>query len=198
MKVFVAFVALAAAEKKVPPRHPLQRLKKLNAFAAEWVTDNLSAKQAANWTPKFDRNAGRMERRFELCGYYDDQSEHGGPRERRQADEDELIERYDKTNPMRGIQQITRGFSKWAQRYIADCKVQPAKQVDRMAKWYGQLLGKLQDNMTTEEPATEPPVKWSQSHLKTSGTALHQLETSVASRLGQQSVLELAILFTKL
>ena len=43
------------------------------------------------------------------------------------------------------------------------------------------------------EPATDPPVE----HLKTSfsrrpnrGTTLHQLETSVASRLGQQQVLE--------
>merc|ERR1711997_49898 len=158
MKVFVpAILALAAADdKKVPPRHPLQRLKKLTTFAGEWCGDNLTDKQADNWVPKFEANAARMERRFELCGYYDDQSEHGGPRERRSAEE---IKRYDQANPMRGIQQITRGFSKWAQRYIADCKVQPAKQVDRMAKWYGQMLGKLQDNMTTEEPATEPPTE---------------------------------------
>merc|ERR1712078_626997 len=50
MKVFAATVlALATAEKKVPPRHPLQRLNKLNKFANEWVSDNLDAKQAANW-----------------------------------------------------------------------------------------------------------------------------------------------------
>jgi len=148
MKLFVpAVFALAAADdKKVPPRHPLQRLKKLTSFSAEWCTDNLTDKQAANWVPKFEANAARMERRFELCGYYDDQSEHGGPRERRQAEDESDIERYDQSNPMRGIQQITRGFSKWAQRYIADCKVQPAKQVDRMAKWYGQMLDKLAAN----------------------------------------------------
>ena len=153
MKVFApaVFALVAADEKKVPPRHPLQRLNKLNMFAAEWCGDNLTAKQAANWVPKFDRNAGRMERRFELCGFYDeDQLPHGGPepsRKRRSgADDDNDFIRYDKENPMRGIQQITRGFSKWAQRYIADCGLQPARQVDRMAKWYGQMMDKLAAN----------------------------------------------------
>merc|ERR1712051_884128 len=104
-------------------------------------------KQAANWTPKFERNAGRMERRFELCGFYDEnQLPHGGPSERKRRSDEEDFERYDKENPMRGIQQITRGFSKWAQRYIADCGLQPARQVDRMAKWYGQMMDKLAAN----------------------------------------------------
>ena len=157
MKLFVvATVAtVAVAEKKVPPRHPLQRLNKLNKFANEWVSDNLSEKQALNWGPKFDRNTGRMEKRFELCGFYDENSEHGGPRERRQAEEETDISgpegRYDTSNPMRGIQQITRGFSKWAERYIADCGLQPAKQVDRMAKWFGQLTGKLAENNAEED-----------------------------------------------
>merc|ERR1712003_616865 len=97
---------------------------------------------ADNWGPKFDRNTARLERRFELCGFYDENSEHGGPRERRDADnfcvngEDENgFCRYDKENPIRGIQQITKGFSKWAQRYVAECKLQPAKQVD-----HGQMV----------------------------------------------------------
>ena len=162
MKVFVpALIAVATAEKKVPPRHPLQRLNKLNKFANEWVADNLDAKQAANWGPKFDRNTGRLERRFELCGFYDETSEHGGPRERRQADDSSICDideetgfcRYDKNNPIRGIQQITKGFSKWAQRYVEECKLQPAKQVDRMAKWFGQLTGKLAENQAA--PAEE-------------------------------------------
>jgi hypothetical protein len=154
MKLFVvATVAtVAVAEKKVPPRHPLQRLNKLNKFANEWVGDNLSDKQAANWGPKFDRNSARMEKRFEKCGFYDETSEHGGPRERRETEDNASGDisgpegRYDTSNPMRGIQQITRGFSKWAERYIADCGLQPARQVDRMAKWYGQMLDKLAAN----------------------------------------------------
>jgi len=150
MKLFVAtFVALAAADKKVPPRHPLQRLTKLNNFAVEWTEDNLTEKQADNWSAKFERNTARLQKRFDLCGFYDEESEHGGPRERRAADGDMI--RYDQSNPVRGIQQITRGFSKWAERYVADCKVQPAKTVDRMAKWFGQLTDKLAENNAVEE-----------------------------------------------
>ena len=155
MKLAVAtFVAVASAQdKKVPPRHPLQRLNKLNKFAIEWVTDNLSEKAAANWGGKFDRNVDRFERRFELCGFYESELPHGGPanKERRDAEDDlafldcegSLCPRYDKNNPVRGIQQITKGFAKWAQRYISTCKLQPAKQVDRSNKWFGQLTGKL-------------------------------------------------------
>jgi len=141
-------LAASADEKKVPPRHPLQRLTKLNSFAAEWVNDNLSVKQATNWVGKFERNSDRMATRFSLCGFYDDESEHGGPeRKRRTAtgEEGDLI-RYDTANPMRGIQQITRGFTKWAERYIVGCGLQPATQVDRMAKWYGLMLEKLAEN----------------------------------------------------
>ena len=159
MKLSVAtIVAVASAqkdEKKVPPRHPLQRLNKLNIFAAEWCNANLSDKAAANWVAKFDRNVARFERRFELCGFYDEnQLPHGGPkaedRKRRQEDdlafldcEGSLCPRYDKNNPVRGIQQITKGFAKWAQRYVSTCKLQPAKQVERSNKWFGQLTGKL-------------------------------------------------------
>merc|ERR1712233_62977 len=75
MKLFVAtFVALAAADKKVPPRHPLQRLTKLNNFAVEWTEDNLTEKQADNWSAKFERNTARLQKRFDLCGFYDEES----------------------------------------------------------------------------------------------------------------------------
>ena len=158
MKLAVAtIVAVASAqgEKKVPPRHPLQRLNKLNKFAAEWCNANLSEKAAAMWEKKFDNNVQRFERRFELCGFYDEnQLPHGGPkpadRKRREEDdlafldcEGSLCPRYDKTNPVRGIQQITKGFAKWAQRYVSTCKLQPARQVTRSNKWFTQLTGKL-------------------------------------------------------
>ena len=154
MKLSVAtlFAIAAADEKKVPPRHPLQRLKKLNKFALEWVTDNLSAKQAANWGPKFDRNVARFERRWELCDFYDkDQLPHGGPapdRKRRDDDdEDWEFERYDKSNPIRGVKQITTGFRKWAERYVSGCKLQPKRQQDRAQKWHDKLIEKLQSNL---------------------------------------------------
>jgi len=144
------FAIAAADEKKVPPRHPLQRLKKLNMFANEWLTDNLSAKEAANWGPKFDKNTARFERRWQLCSFYDEnQLPHGGPkpaRKRRSEDdvsEDDLdFERYNKNMPLTGIKQITSGFRKWAQRYVADCKLQPGRQVDRANLWFNKLADK--------------------------------------------------------
>jgi len=164
MKVFIpALIAVAAAdEKKVPPRHPLQRLKKLTTFSAEWCDANLSDKQAANWSAKFERNASRMERRFEICGFYDEnQLPHGGPEpskaKRSAEDEDEEFLRYDKLNPVRGIQQITRGFSKWAERYISTCKVQPAKQVDRMSKWNAKMNDYLLANASDEKFGPQEP-----------------------------------------
>jgi len=151
MKTIAALITIAAADKKVPPRHPLQRLAKLNSFANEWLNDNMDAKVAAHWGPKFDRNTARFERRFELCGFYDEnQLPHGGPSgdRKRRADEttdvlDGLEPKYDKENPMKGLLQITNGFRKWAERYIEDCKLQPGKQADRAAKWRQTLQGKL-------------------------------------------------------
>ena len=153
MKLSVAtlFAIAAADEKKVPPRHPLQRLKRLNQFANEWIGDNLTQKQAANWGPKFNRNTKRFERRWEICEFYDEnQLPHGGPapdRKRRDDDDDDSeFERYDKGNPIRGIRQITRGYQKWAERYVSGCKLQPATQSARADKWYGKLVGKLAEN----------------------------------------------------
>ena len=59
------FVSNFAEEKKVPPRHPLQRLNRLNQFAEEWLNDNLREKQAGRWMPKFQRLTERFERKFD-------------------------------------------------------------------------------------------------------------------------------------
>ena len=59
------FVANFAEEKKVPPRHPLQRLNRLNQFAEEWLNDNLREKQVGRWMPKFQRLTEKFERKFD-------------------------------------------------------------------------------------------------------------------------------------
>ena len=160
MKTFSLLAIAASAQeqdKKVPPRHPLQRLNKLRMFAEEWCNDNLTAKQAAHWIPKFKKNVVRFERRYEICGFYDEnQKPHGGPkpvdnRRRRDADsdyedEDGILMRYDKENVIKGIKQISSGFRKWAQRYIVDCKVQPGTQANRADKWFGILAKKWTAN----------------------------------------------------
>ena len=71
----------AADEKKVPPRHPLQRLKRLNQFASEILNSDEFAlvgkphKWIQMWENKFATNADRMEWSFERgnqrCGFYD-------------------------------------------------------------------------------------------------------------------------------
>ena len=75
-------------EKKVPPRHPIQRLNRLVQFTDEilgtWF-DFLPAQ--ASWKAKFRNNAKRMENAFtrdnSRCGFYDDeQLPHGGPEQR--------------------------------------------------------------------------------------------------------------------
>merc|ERR1712176_802867 len=118
----------AQDEKKVPPRHPLQRLNRLVEFTEEIMTDWFSflpSQQA--WIDKFATNAERMERNFnrgnQRCGFYDEnQLPHGGPeaaRERRDAEID---------------------------RYLSQCSGQRnyQYQVNRMAKWNGLLQAHLE------------------------------------------------------
>merc|ERR1712207_33064 len=119
-------LAVASADdKKVPPRHPLQRLTSLTEFSAELLNDWYSwlpSKDA--WVGKFARNAERMERNFnrgnQRCGYYDeDNLPHGGPERKRREDDD--MDRYNREDPVQGTKQITTGFRKWAERYISQC-----------------------------------------------------------------------------
>merc|ERR1712131_81449 len=147
-------VALASAqdEKKVPPRHPLQRLNRLVEFSEEIMTDWFSfLPSQQKWIKKFETNADRMSANFERgnqrCGFYDEeQLPHGGPsddRKRRDAE----FDRYDREDPSVGIKQITTGFSKWAQRYLSECSGQRiySYQVNRMEKWNNALQGHLEN-----------------------------------------------------
>ena len=133
----VFLFSLSSAEeesRKVPPRHPLQRLNRLTQFSAEilnqWYT-GLASKD--RWVAKFAKNADRMSRNFQRgeqrCGFFDSSLEHGGPEP---EEEDEL--RYDRTDPKLGTKQITTGYRKWALRYLAACSGQKnySYQVNRM------------------------------------------------------------------
>ena len=92
------FAVASAGDKKVPPRHPLQRLERLNQFTEEMLTtwfDFLPSQQA--WIRKFRANGDRMKKNFQRdeqrCGHYDEnQLPHGGPaRKRRDFDEERLL-----------------------------------------------------------------------------------------------------------
>jgi len=81
----MAAVAVAN-DKKVPPRHPLNRLNKLrffyNSFAADVVNDRLGSGVADRFATRFGTNMlDNFENAFnrDNCGYYDNSSKHGGP-----------------------------------------------------------------------------------------------------------------------
>ena len=160
MKFSAAVLATVAVaqdgDRKVPPRHPIQRLNRLVEFSAELLNDWYSfLPSQASWIGKFERNAERMERNFERgnqrCGFYDEnQLPHGGPSERRkrEIDADSIWDRYDREDPSVGTKQITTGFRKWAERYLSECSGQRNYnyQVNRMNKWNGLLQDHLANN----------------------------------------------------
>ena len=158
MKFSAAVLATVAVaqndgDRKVPPRHPIQRLNRLVEFSAELLTQWYSfLPSQQSWISKFANNAERMERNFERgnqrCGFYDEnQLPHGGPSERRkrEIDADSIWDRYDREDPSVGTKQITTGFRKWAERYLSECSGQRNYnyQVNRMNKWNGLLQDHL-------------------------------------------------------
>ena len=154
MKLSIAIVAaVAAQEKKVPPRHPLQRLSRLVEFSHELLdTWYVWLPSQASWKGKFQRNAARMEKNFQRgnqrCGFYDEeQLPHGGP-ERKRRDADDIWDRYDREDPKIGTKQITTGFRKWAERYLSACSGQRdySYQVNRMNRWNDKLQAHLANN----------------------------------------------------
>ena len=137
----------SAAEKKVPPRHPLQRLNRLVDFTSEILNSGAFNNKSDKWIKmqgeKFANNAERMEKNFkrgnQRCGFYDEnQLPHGGPSDDRKR-RDVEFDRYDRVNPCKGMKQIITGFSKWADRYISSCSGQKnyQHQTKRMEKWGG-------------------------------------------------------------
>merc|ERR1711990_250060 len=153
----VIFALASADDRKVPPRHPLQRLARLTEFSEELLNDWYSwlpSKDA--WVAKFANNAARMERNFkrgeQRCGHYnEDQLPHGGPADRKRRSNDEW-DRYNREDPAVGTKQITTGYRKWAERYISQCSGQRNNkfQVNRMARWNDKLQTHLEANASNQ------------------------------------------------
>jgi hypothetical protein len=119
--VFISFVA-DAKEKKVPPRHPTQRLKTLRRFAKEWLNENFkddewSKAQTAAGLRNIARFTERIENRYQQlrylalkgsndeiehfrkpsrdikpCFFYDPDQPHGGRPRERRDDDDENLD----------------------------------------------------------------------------------------------------------
>ena len=79
-KIFFGYLVFAD-EKKVPPRHPLQRLNRLVEFSDEILNSDEFINQSGKsfdwinmWSRKFTNNADRMKESFtrdgQRCGFY--------------------------------------------------------------------------------------------------------------------------------
>ena len=77
----IVLAGLATADdKKVPPRHPIQRLNRLVQFTDEILNSGAFYRQSQRWiqmwAKKFGNNADRMEKNFkrgnQRCGTYDE------------------------------------------------------------------------------------------------------------------------------
>jgi len=108
--IMMLALAADAGDKKVPPRHPKNRLKTLRRFALEWLADNFKnysdEEKAAKageriynrFAPRFDESlndsgkptwGGRLAALVnDDCFFYDPNTTHGG-RARRQVSADE-------------------------------------------------------------------------------------------------------------
>ena len=79
--VLAGLVSASDEDRKVPPRHPLQRLDRLVEFSGEILNsgsfNNRGAGWIRNWSRKFKVNGERMEKAFtrgqQRCGYYDNE-----------------------------------------------------------------------------------------------------------------------------
>merc|ERR1712080_330495 len=152
MKLFLPiFIGVLNAEqgddKRIPPKHPLDRLDQLERFAKEWLATGfgMNHNKAIHWSGKFDRNTQRMRDRFEHCG-----SNPGSNRKRREAKKGGNnglgFARLDTANPVKALKQITTGYRKWAERFLQDCKVQPERQAERSRKWNVVLRQRYEDH----------------------------------------------------
>ena len=173
-------VAAAADDKKVPPRHPLQRLERLNAFTDEMLNtwfSFLPSKDA--WVEKFAANGARMATAFtrgnQRCGFYDESQEHGGPEEgrkrrahalglnggrkrrshmwdgrKRRAHAMDDEERYNREDPVEGVRQLTTGYRKWAERYLSQCSGQ--RQYQHQANRMAKWGDLLQAHLAGQDP----------------------------------------------
>ena len=133
-------------ERKVPPRHPKQRLNKLISFSEELIDNNFSFwDKSDKYKRNFQRIGAKMEAAFDRCGSYEE-----GDNE---AEEDENVNdqrsapdsRYNKVDPCVATKQITTGFRKWAERYLDSCASQNKNQhvIKKMNKTRDFLVKKL-------------------------------------------------------
>ena len=119
------------------PVHPIDRLRQVVQFSGQ-VLDNFfgSHKRISNWKRKFAANAFRMNRSYDRCG------------------EDPVVEpedewkSFDDSNFTVAMNDVTSGFTKWADIYMANCNGHKTQShhKKRMQKW-NHKLQQIQNNL---------------------------------------------------
>jgi hypothetical protein len=150
----LAIALVAANEKKVPPRHPLNRLNTLTTFftnfAADVVTPLVGAGYAGRLEGRMHGMTASMEKAFNRpnCGYYDETTKHGGPdpnpdhrengkpRNRRDADDSDddalgftetLISSCDAGSFATNTDELNQDCCAAVANYSADCEKLPRR-----------------------------------------------------------------------
>lgn len=133
-------------------------MNRLRLFHTAWVNAWLTRKQIDHWDAKFNRNAERMDQRFDICGQHtgtDNNTTDDGERRRRRDNNrfsDKLsVDVNDESlriseDPMEALKQITGGYARWSKRYLSKCKHHPQVQVMRSEKWFEKLRQKFKNN----------------------------------------------------
>jgi len=157
-----SFISLSAAQTEDHSNVsdiPIKRLERLESNIRSWLSTNL--------TPLGDRVLNRWDRHVTKltdnmldaysrpqCGFYDESIQNGGPdpnphlrpngkprkNNRDKRDTDEML-KYDKNNPIKGLQQVLNGFRIWAERHINECGGQRKHNhiSKRMQNWMRKL-----------------------------------------------------------
>lgn len=151
---------ISGEERKKDDRTPLDRLNRLRSFHTAWVSAWLVRNQIDHWQAKFDRNANRLETRYSICGDPSAMNEEKEERKRRSTTGDAVGSNFNdklavdisdsslriSDDPLEAIKQITGGYARWAQKYIADCKHQPLVQEKRADIWLKSLRKRFAKN----------------------------------------------------
>lgn len=156
-----SFISLSAAQQEDHPNVsdvPVKRLNRLESNIKSWLTDNLTP-LGARVLNRWDRHVNKLKSNMleaynrPQCGFYDAAIPNGGPdpnphlrpngkprKDRRRRDAEDML-KYDKSNPIKGLQQILTGFRIWAERHINECGGQRKHQhiSNRMHNWIRKL-----------------------------------------------------------
>ena len=140
----VMFIGMAESVSE-----PIKSLQLLTGYSAESLNSNAfnkkSEKWRERWIQKFQRNAKRMEKSFNRCGFYDAEIH---------------IEdyAYDTENVCKGTSMIINSFSTWVSNHLSSCSGQQNQNHHqrRLSKWAAILKNDLECGEESDKEVENP------------------------------------------